>query len=143
MTLATADEAGRPWASPVFYAAEGYRDLLWISSPDTTHSRNIAARPELSIVVFGSQQPPGTGAAVYMRAIAEELKGAAVARGLEVYPGPADRGGRPMESADVAAPSAYRLYRARVSEHSMLCPRDGGSCDEHGLAFDHRTTVAL
>lgn len=48
-----------------------------------------------------------------------------------------------MGPADVEAPSAYRMYRARVSEHSMLCPRDGGPCAEHGLAFDHRTTVAL
>ena len=134
MTLATADEDGRPWASPVYYAAGGYREFFWISSPETTHSRNLATRPELSIVVFDSQQPPGTGEAVYMTAVGEELSGEDLAGGLQVYPGP----------VDVEPPSPYRLYRARVSEHSMLCPRDAGSpCAEHGLAFDHRTAVAL
>ena len=143
MTLGTADQAGRPWVSPVFYAADGYREFFWISSPEATHSRNIATRSELSIVVFDSQQPAGTGEGVYMTAVGEELSGEDIGRGLEIYPGPTERGGRPMEPADVQPPFAYRLYRARVSEHSVLCPRDGGPCAEHGLAFDHRTAIAL
>ena len=83
--------------------------------------------------MFDSQQPAGTGQAVYVSATAEELADEDIGRGLEVYPGPPERGGRPMEPADVQPPSAYRLYRARVSEHSILCPRDGGPCAEHGL----------
>jgi nitroimidazol reductase NimA-like FMN-containing flavoprotein (pyridoxamine 5'-phosphate oxidase superfamily) len=70
MTLGTADADGHPWVSPVFFAAERYRDLYWMSSPKATHSRNLAARPELSIVVFDSQAPVGTGQAVYMAATA-------------------------------------------------------------------------
>jgi hypothetical protein len=30
MVLGTADRAGRPWVSPVFYAVEAYRDFYWI-----------------------------------------------------------------------------------------------------------------
>jgi hypothetical protein len=30
------DAAGRPWVSPVFFAADGYRDLDWISAPQAT-----------------------------------------------------------------------------------------------------------
>ena len=41
MTLATADAGGRPWASPVFYAAAGYAELYWISAPGSAHSQNI------------------------------------------------------------------------------------------------------
>lgn len=66
MTLATADEGGRPWASPVCFAHEGYSEFLWVSSPQATHSRNIAARSELAIVIFDSGQPVGTGHGVYM-----------------------------------------------------------------------------
>lgn len=33
MTLATANEDGRPWASPVWYAHAGYREFYWVSSP--------------------------------------------------------------------------------------------------------------
>ena len=59
MTLATADENGRLWASPVYYAHEGYARFYWVSSPEATHSRNIASRPEIAIVIFDSQAPIG------------------------------------------------------------------------------------
>ena len=57
MTLATADEAGRPWASPVWYAPSAYREYYWVSSPEARHSRNLAARTQLSIVIFDSRAP--------------------------------------------------------------------------------------
>ena len=135
MTLGTADADGRPWVSPVFFAAaDGYRELYWISSPGATHSRNLAARPQLSIVVFDSQAPVGTGQAVYMAATAAELSGAELERGLQVYPGEAGlrAGARTKTPSDVLAPSLYRLYLATVSQHWVLDP---------GVAPDQRTTV--
>jgi hypothetical protein len=42
MVLGTADEAGRPWVSPVYFAPASYREFLWVSQPQATHSRNIA-----------------------------------------------------------------------------------------------------
>ena len=80
MTLATADEDGRPWASPAYYAHEGYAEFYWVSSPETTHSRNIAARPEVGIVIFDSRMPIGSGQGVYVGAIAKELGGADLER---------------------------------------------------------------
>jgi Pyridoxamine 5'-phosphate oxidase len=68
MVLATADADGRPWAAPVYFAHVDYRELLWVSAPETRHSRNLAARPELGIVVFDSSVPIYTGQAVYMEA---------------------------------------------------------------------------
>ena len=136
MTLGTADADGHPWVSPVFFAAaSGYRDLYWISSPEATHSRNLAARHELSIVVFDSKAPVGTGQAVYMAATAAELSGADLDRGLQVYPGEAGRraGARDRAPADLVAPSLYRLYRASVTQHWVLDP---------GAAPDQRTPVS-
>jgi Pyridoxamine 5'-phosphate oxidase len=142
MTLGTADEHGRPWVSPVFYATSDYTEFYWISSPEVTHSRNLARRPQVSIVVFDSQAPASTGEAVYMSALAEEVPAADLARGLEVYPGAPERGGRTVTIEELRPPTVYRLYRATVSQHSMLCPRDAGRpCDEHSRAFDHRTLV--
>jgi len=46
-----------------------------VSSPEVTHSRNIAVRPEVGIVVFDSQAAIGTGQGVYMSAAAELLEG--------------------------------------------------------------------
>ena len=77
MTLATADAAGVPWASPVWYAPRGYSELFWVSYPDARHSRNLAERPQLSIVIFDSTVAPGHGQAVYMEAEAAQSDGAA------------------------------------------------------------------
>ena len=51
MVLGTSDAEGRPWVSPVYFAQSGYTELYWVSSPEANHSRNLAGRPELSIVV--------------------------------------------------------------------------------------------
>ena len=84
MVLATADADGRPWASPVYFVSEDYTELYWVSSPEVTHSRNLAARSELSIVVFDSQTPISTGQAVYMSAVAGQVTGAELERGIAI-----------------------------------------------------------
>ena len=76
MVLGTSDADGRPWVSPVYYAPSGYAELYWVSSPEANHSRNLAGRPELSIVVFDSRVAIGEGQGVYMSAVAQELTGA-------------------------------------------------------------------
>ena len=110
--------------SPVYYTAAGYAEFYWVSSPEARHSRNLAARPELSIVVFDSQAPVGTGQAVYMAATAAEVAAADLVRALAVYPGERGlrAGARPMTADQVLAPAAYRLYRATVSQHWVLDP---------------------
>lgn len=146
MVLGTADASGRPWAAPVFYAAEGYRDFYWISSPDVAHSRNLAVRPEASIVVFDSRAPVGAGGdhAVYMTAVAGEIPPGELDHALASAPSFARRGGADVTAADLRPPAPYRLYRATVTEHSVLCPRSAGEpCTDHGLRHDHRTRVLL
>jgi nitroimidazol reductase NimA-like FMN-containing flavoprotein (pyridoxamine 5'-phosphate oxidase superfamily) len=117
MTLATADAQGVPWASPVWYAPDGYSELLWVSDPNARHSRNIALRPQIAIVIFDSRQTPGDGLAVYMEARAEQVdpgrlgafNARSVAQGLVEW-GP----------EKVQEPARHRLYRAAVSEHWVL-----------------------
>ncbi len=143
MVLGTVDEHGRPWVSPVYYATADYTRFYWISSPEVRHSRNLARRPHVSIVIFDSRVPAYTGQAVYMSAVAEELTGDDLDRGLEVYPGPAERGARAMTREEVRPPAAYRLYRATASQHSILCPWPSGPCPVHGPAHDHRVAVTM
>jgi uncharacterized protein YhbP (UPF0306 family) len=138
MVLGTADESGQPWVSPVYFASAGYTEFYWISSPEARHSRNLAMRPQVSIVVFDSQVSVGTGQAVYMSAVAGELTGADLESGLVIYngrfPDPAERGVRTIKPEDVCAPALYRLYRAVASEHWVLDP---------GAHPDHRTPVRM
>jgi Pyridoxamine 5'-phosphate oxidase len=70
LVLATADQHGVPWASPVWYAHGGYREFFWESRPQARHSRNIATRPQVSIVIFDSSMPPRAAQAVYIRGAA-------------------------------------------------------------------------
>jgi uncharacterized protein YhbP (UPF0306 family) len=149
MTLATADVQGQPWASPVFYATADYTEFYWISAPATTHSENLAQRPQISIVIFDSRAPEGTGQAVYLSATAEVVHDDDLDRALAIYPGPAGREQAThytREQFHALAP--YRLYRATAFEHSILCPRDTGpqgtgACRLHGVPFDHRTQVRV
>jgi pyridoxamine 5'-phosphate oxidase-like protein len=135
MVLGTADEMGRPWVSPVYYASAGYTEFLWVSSPEATHSRNIAIRSQVSIVVFNSQVPIGTGQGVYMSAVAEELTDHGLDRGIEIFSRTSEgHGGRAWTLEDVGPSALYRLYRATASEHWVLDPAGHP---------DHRTPVTV
>ena len=123
MVLGTAGEDGRPWVTPVYFAPHGYAEFYWISSPEAMHSRNLAARPEVSIVVFNSQVPISTGQGVYMEGTAEELHEDALERAIVVYSDRAkSHGGREFTAADVQPPAPYRLYRVIASGHWVLDP---------------------
>lgn len=147
MTLGTAGWDGRPWVSPVYFASADHTDFYWISDPRSTHSHNLAERPQLSIVIFDSRLLPGSGQAVYMSAEASMLSGPDLDRGLAIYPGSPQRGASGVTRDQLVPPAPHRLYRATVSEHSVICPRAGGQpCALHGNAgnaVDHRAAVRL
>lgn len=124
MVLGTADQTGQPWVSPVYFTASKYKEFYWISSPETKHSRNIAQRSQVSIVVFNSQVPVGKARAVSMTAEAEELTGSDLERGLVIYngrfPDPAQHGVQDTTLEEVRPPGRYRLYRDVALEHWVL-----------------------
>ena len=124
MVLGTADEAGVPWVTPVWFAQSEYRRFVWVSSPDRRHSRNVRTRPELSIVIFDSRVAVGSARAVYMSGRAEEVPGADLERDIALFDstGQAQSLTRRWALADVLAPAPYRLYRATVSQHWVLDP---------------------
>ena len=121
MVLATADADGVPWASPVWFATEDERVFYWISEPDARHSRNIAARPEIALVIFDSTVTPGEAAALYMQARAEQCG----TDGFDVFARESKAQGLWItEPEDVIAPAKHRLYRAVAGEQTMLGPGD-------------------
>lgn len=123
MTIGTALDDGRPWVSPVYYATEDRWHFYWVSSPEAAHSRNLNLLPQVSIVVFDSQARIGTGQGVYMSGFAEELAGAELDRGIDIFSRRSlAHGGLEWPLADVQPPAPYRLYRATASEHWVLDP---------------------
>jgi nitroimidazol reductase NimA-like FMN-containing flavoprotein (pyridoxamine 5'-phosphate oxidase superfamily) len=120
MTLATADADGTPWASPVWYATEDGRMFYWVSDPDARHSRNIAERPEIAIVIFDSTVTPGNAQAIYIEARAEQVDA-----GLEIFNRCSIAQGLPEWPRERVSPSAkHRLYRATAVELTTLTSRD-------------------
>jgi hypothetical protein len=135
MVLGTGDEAGTPWVSPVWYAHDGSTTFYWVSSPDAKHSRNLAGRPEISIVIFDSGAPISAGQAVYMSAVAGELGEVEAGAAIEVFSRRSlVHGARAWTLADVRPPAALRLYRATVSAQWILEP---------GAPSDRRIEVHL
>ena len=125
MVLGTADEAGLPWVTPVWFAPRGYREFLWVSDPERRHSWNLAVRPQVSIVIFDSTVPISTGQAVYMSGHAEQLGGTDLVDGISVFSQRSEEhGARSWTLDDVIAPARHRLYRATASEHFVLGEQD-------------------
>jgi nitroimidazol reductase NimA-like FMN-containing flavoprotein (pyridoxamine 5'-phosphate oxidase superfamily) len=122
MALGTADARGTPWVSPVWYAPLSYLEYVWVSRPGTTHSRNLARRPEVAIAIYDSHRPGGWSA-LYMAAVAEELED--VGDALSGFNRRSEAQGlRPWASAEILPPGEFRLYRATAREQFVLDDRD-------------------
>ena len=121
MTLATADEQGTPWASPVWFARRDERRFLWVSSPTTRHSRNIAARPDVAIVIYDSRTTPDERQAVYIEATATELEGKDVDAGISAFSRESlSQGLSEWPRERVTGPASFRLYQATVTAWFIL-----------------------
>jgi pyridoxine/pyridoxamine 5'-phosphate oxidase len=142
LTLGTTDPDGHPWISPVYFSPAGDREFYWLSAADARHSRNLADRPRLSMVIFDSTVEPYHGRAVYAVGEAHELSGDDLDRALGAYPRRDGRGAAAVTREDVTGSAPYRLYRATASDMWVLCPREPRQpCPLHGLAKDHRARV--
>jgi pyridoxine/pyridoxamine 5'-phosphate oxidase len=125
MTIATADADGRPWVSPVWFAPSGDTAFLWVSSPNARHSRNIAVRPTVAIVVFDSTVLIGGAEALYLEAVAAEVSSRDHDEAMATFSAHSQRhGARAWAPADVLPPAPLRLYRATVGSRFVLGPGD-------------------
>ena len=125
MTLATADEPGMPWATPVWYATADCREFIWVSSPSARHSRNLSVRSDIAIVIFDSRQRPYTSEGLYISARAEQVTDHELDRCLEIFCDGSRRQGLPTWSREeVQPPARLRLYHAQAVEHYVLSSTD-------------------
>jgi pyridoxine/pyridoxamine 5'-phosphate oxidase len=85
LVLATADQHGAPWVSPLWYAHAGYREFFWVSDPQARHSQNIGIHPGVSMVIFDSSARPGAASAVYIGGTAGMVAGPDLERSIEIY----------------------------------------------------------
>lgn len=74
LSLATADENGTPWASPVVYEFdETHGNLFFISAPDSRHIRNISKNPTVAFSIYNSAQTVGNAFGIQWSGRVEEV----------------------------------------------------------------------
>jgi uncharacterized pyridoxamine 5'-phosphate oxidase family protein len=134
MTLATLDPDGRPRLSPVYYTAARYTDFYWVSSPEAHHSRNLAERPEVQIVIFDSTAPVGKGEAVYLRGTAKQMSDDELEPVLsEAFRTAA--GARRFNADELSGGAPFRLYLAYATACEVHV---AGGHPAHGRGVDTR-----
>jgi hypothetical protein len=103
----------------VFFAADRVDRVLWVSAPDSRHSRNIAVRPDVAITVFDSHAPIGGAEALYLEATAEPVAGHACRPALDTLntrlPAHQRLG---LDDLEPAGP--LRVYQAVITRHFVL-----------------------
>ena len=110
-----------------------------MSSPAAHHSTNLAAQPEIAIVIFDSTASIGQGQAVYLSAHAsvvgdDELPQRCAEAFARV--GPGAKRFQPHELPGDGA--ILRLYRARATSHEVHIP---GRDPVYGAGVDTRRQV--
>jgi hypothetical protein len=140
LTLGTTEPDHRPRLSPVYFTHVDYHDFYWVSSPAAHHSENIAARPEIAIVIFGSTAPIGQGQAVYISARAavvahDELPQRCAEAFARVGPG-----AKRLQPRELSGDAVLRLYRARATGHEVHIR---GRDPMYGVGVDTRRQVSL
>lgn len=122
--LATSDDTGAPWSSPVYFAHRDLEEFLWVSRRETTHSRHIAARPEIALVVFDSRIAVGAGEGLYARATAAEVPSDEIDEAIRLFSERSVGDGAGVWDRARLEEMDIRLYRAQVSDVWTL-PGDG------------------
>jgi hypothetical protein len=134
MTLGTLDPSGAPRLSPVFYTAARYSDFYWLSSPQAHHSRNLAERPRVQLVIFDSTARVGEGAAVYVTGnagpVPEDELDRACREAFRDVPGT-----RPFAPDELRGDAELCLYVAHATTWEVHVP---GRHPLHGRGVDTR-----
>ena len=129
LTLATADSGGEPWSTTVWYCTSpdvgspsGIAvQFIWLSMPESRHSKNLMERSEVGISIFNSTQPAGTGDGLQFAARATLADSAGLDETVKTFSRASlAAGGGPWTRAQVEAPARPRLYVATATQAFVL-----------------------
>ena len=137
LVLGTADEHGRPWATPVFFARLDADRVCWVSGPDSRHSRNIAQRAEVAITVFDSTVDVGRGEAAYFDATAGPAPASDIDAALRALNDRLPQA-KALSTSDLRPQGPMVVYVAEL-RHRYLLVRGGNA--EYGNELDMTVEV--
>src|SRR5215204_5738016 len=121
MVLGTVEPDGAPRLSPVYYTPARHTDFYWVSSPEAQHSRNVAERSEVRIVIFDSTAPVGHGEAVYLSVVGRVVPGEELER-VQREAFQRSRGARAFAPDELREPADLRLYVAAATTCEVHVP---------------------
>jgi nitroimidazol reductase NimA-like FMN-containing flavoprotein (pyridoxamine 5'-phosphate oxidase superfamily) len=138
VALGTIDKDGTPRTSPVYFVPYKYRELYWVSNPESHHSRNLERDNRVSGVVFDSTLPPSPDArAVYLTGTAREVSAAELTQHLPRAFDP-ERGGRTFTAEELTGDAHLRLWMLHVDSWEMHI---GAGHPRLGTGTDRRLPV--
>jgi nitroimidazol reductase NimA-like FMN-containing flavoprotein (pyridoxamine 5'-phosphate oxidase superfamily) len=137
ITIATTNESGQPWNSPVYSAFDENYNFYWASWRNNQHSENIRQNSKVFLVIYDSTAPESTGEGVYVQAKAFELGDEEeITRGLKALDDRVNK--NPHNPKDFMGKYPRRVYKA-VPEKFWL-NKDG---DIDGNYVDVREEVEI
>jgi nitroimidazol reductase NimA-like FMN-containing flavoprotein (pyridoxamine 5'-phosphate oxidase superfamily) len=141
LVLGTAHPDGHPRVSPVFMTHHEHRWFYWVSSPGSTHSRNLVGDPRVNAVVLDSSRPASESVAVYLTGRAAVVADDDLSEQCVLaFAAVADKGGRPFAPDELSGAADLRLYLldvATVEVHAR------GGHPTWGRGIDTRLEVDL
>ncbi|GGP89256.1 hypothetical protein BKA00_000855 [Actinomadura coerulea] len=138
MTLGTSEADHRPRLSPVYFTHAGYRTFYWVSSPDARHSGNVAARPEVAIVIYDTSVEIGQGRAVYVDAVASLVTDEDLPRRCAEAFAQAGPDGVAFRPDELSGEAPLRLYHADATGYEVHLP---GRDPRNATGIDTRVRV--
>lgn len=108
MTLATSGADSAPQAAAVFYAADEALNLVFVSSPNSRHSLNLAQRPRVAATIQADNQAWQAIRGLQIEGAAHKVDGAAeLAQAVKIYAGRFDFL-RSLLDGETGGPAALR-----------------------------------
>jgi uncharacterized protein YhbP (UPF0306 family) len=115
--LATVSPGGRAHINHMYFARSGGFEVVWISDPQSRHSRNLSANPSAAVTIYDSHQTWGRPD-----------------RGIQLFGVAGAVGGRSADQAalaysarfpdyDPSTPESYAVYRFRPREVKLFYER--------------------
>ena len=142
LTLATSDQKGTPWISPVFFAYDPNYNFYWCSEKKSRHSKLIKQNNRVAAVIFDSSVPEGEGNGVYIIGKAQEVQKKDISHAVSTIYNrkKKDNPYRKFRNIDdFTGNSPWRMYK--LVPHTFWTLKD--TVKVNGYPVDRRTEIKL
>ncbi len=117
--IATVSPTGRPHVNTAYFSSSDALEIVWLSAPDSAHSRNVRANASAAIAVYDSTQTwGGADRGIQLFGRARELRGRAAVDAGRRY---ARRFGAMEDTL-----RTFRVYRFRPTRVKLFHERELG-----------------